>query len=389
MEVYLDNAATTKCADQVIDIVEEVMRKDYGNPSSKHMKGLEAERYVRNSAEIIAKSLKCKREEILFTSGGTESNNTAIIGAAMANKRAGNHLIVSGIEHSSVKEPFRFLEENGFRVTYLPVNSNGTVKLDALKEALCEDTILVSCMYVNNEIGTIEPVEEIGKIVKEYNENIIFHVDAIQAYGKIKVIPKNFKADLLSVSGHKINGPKGVGFLYIKEKTKINPLILGGGQQKGMRSGTDNVPGIAGLGKAVELIYNDEFDKRIENLYQIRKYMIESLKKLDGVTINGVMPEEEGAASAPHIVSASFDNIRAEVLLHALEDKYIYVSSGSACSSNRPGLSSTLEAIGLRKDLLDSTIRFSFCLETSKQDVDYAIVSIKALLPTLRRFVRK
>ena len=381
MEVYLDNAATTKAANEVVDIVTRVMLEDYGNPSSKHMKGVDAEKYVKNATQIIAKTLKCQEKEIVYTSGGTESNNMAIIGAAMANRRKGNHVIVSSVEHSSVKEQFNFLEQQGYKVTFLPVDSNGSVLLDALKEALDDETILVSTMMVNNEIGTIEPIEQISRIVKSYNEDIVFHVDAIQAYGKLKIIPKKLGIDLLTVSGHKIHGPKGTGFIYIKDKTRLKPIILGGGQQKGMRSGTENVPGIAGLGKAVELIYNSDFDNKQQDMYELRKWFVSELCKIEGVTING---SEENAAW--HVVSASFDGIKAEVLLHALEDKGIYVSSGSACSSNRPGLSSTLAAIGLDTKLLDSTIRFSFCFETTKEELEYTISELNNLLPVLRKY---
>lgn len=385
MECYLDNAATTKCAKEVIEKVNTVMSTDYGNPSSKHMKGVEAEKYIKEASAIIAKTLKCQEKEILYTSGGTESNNMAILGAAFANKRSGNHVIVSAVEHASVKEPFNYLEECGFRVTFLPVDGDGIVSLDALKEALCEQTILVSVMYCNNEIGTIEPVEEIGKIIKEYNKSIIYHVDAIQAYGKMRVVPKNFSADLVSVSGHKIHGPKGSGFLYIKDKTKIKPLILGGGQQKGMRSGTENVPGIAGIAEAARLIYNSSFDEKLQRLYELREYFIERLMQIEGISING----KRGKEAAPHVVSASIEGIRAEVLLHALEDKQIYVSSGSACSSNKPGLSNTLVAIGLADSLLDSTIRFSFCYETTKEQLDYTIEQLENLLPVLRKYTRR
>lgn len=384
MEAYLDNSATTKCAKEVVEMVVKVMQEDYGNPSSKHMKGVEAERYVKEAASTIAKSLKCQEKEIIFTSGGTESNNMAIIGTAMANKRKGNHVIVSSVEHSSVKEPFNYLEEQGFRVTYLPVDKQGKVSIEALKEALCDETILVSVMYANNEIGTVEPIEEIGKIVKDYRADIVYHVDAIQAYGKFKIVPKKLNVDLLSVSGHKIHGPKGTGFLYVKEKTKIKPILFGGGQQKAMRSGTENVPGIAGLGVAAGLIYNSGFDAKIEKMYALREYFIEELEKLPEVTINGC----RGKESAPHIVSVSFRGIRAEVLLHSLEDKGIYVSSGSACSSNKPGLSNTLVAIHLNEDLLDSTIRFSFCFETTKEELDYTLESLKQLLPMLRKYTR-
>lgn len=385
MEAYLDNSATTRTADPVVQIMIEAMQVNYGNPSAKHMKGVEAESYVKEAASIIAKSLKVLDKEILFTSGGTESNNTAIIGTAMANKRKGNHLIVSSVEHASVKEPFNFLEREGFRVTYLPVNSEGIVDLEALKEALDEETILVSCMHVNNEIGAIEPIEEIGRIVKEYNPDIIYHVDAIQSYGKFRIYPNKLGIDLLSVSGHKIHGPKGSGFLYIKDKTRIKPIIYGGGQQKGMRSGTENVPAIAGLGKAVELIYNSDFDKKIEHLYEVKDHLIDGLEKMEDVQINSKRDGE----SAPQIVSASFKDVRAEVLLHALEEKNIFVSSGSACSSNKPGLSNTLVAIGLANNLLDSTIRFSFNYETSIEEIDYALEVLNTLVPQLRRFVRK
>lgn len=384
MEAYLDNSATTKCADEVIDIMIKLMKEDYGNPSSKHMKGVYAENYIKDAKKIIAASLKCLDKEIVFTSGGTESNNMAIIGSAMANKRKGNHLIVSSVEHSSVKEPFNYLEGQGFRVTYLPVDKDGIVSLDALKEALDEETILVSVMHVNNEIGAVEPIEEIGHIVKEYNPDIVYHVDAIQSYGKFKIVPKKYNIDLLSVSGHKIHGPKGSGFLYIKDKTRIKPIILGGGQQKGMRSGTENVPAIAGLSKAVGLIYNNDFENKINHLYELKDYFISELTQIEGVTING----KTGRESAPQIVSASFAGIRAEVLLHALEDKNIYVSSGSACSSNKPGLSNTLVAIGLKPELLDCTIRFSFCYNTTKDELEYTIKVLNEILPVLRKYTR-
>ena len=230
----------------------------------------------------------------------------------------------------------------------------------------------------------VEPIEEIGHIVKSYNPDIVFHVDAIQAYGKYKIVPKKYNIDLLSVSGHKIHGPKGSGFLYIKDKTRIKPIIYGGGQQKGMRSGTENVPAIAGLSAAVKLIYNDQFEDKINNLYELKDYFIDELEKLADVVINSY----KGTKSAPQIVSVSFRGVRAEVLLHALEDKNIYVSSGSACSSNKPGLSNTLVAIGLDNDLLDSTLRFSFCYNTTKEELDYAVSALKELLPVLRKYTR-
>lgn len=380
MEAYFDNGATTRVFPQVKDIVIEAMEEEYGNPSSMHMKGVKAEQYVKDAREIIAKSLKVDPKEIVFTSGGTESNNMALIGTAMANARKGKHIISTRIEHASVYNPLFFLEENGYEITYLPVDEHGVVDLEALEKAIRPDTILVSVMYVNNEIGAVQPVEEIGKIVKKKNPDTLFHVDAIQAYGKYHIYPRRLKIDLLSVSGHKIHGPKGIGFLYIKDKTKVHPLILGGGQQKGMRSGTENVPGIAGIGKAVQLIYQDH-EEKMKKIQAMKDDFIAQVMELSDVRNN--------SGEAPHIASISFQGVRSEVLLHALEEKGIYVSSGSACSSNKPAISGTLKAIGLTKEYYDSTLRFSFCIFNTKEEVDYTVNCLRELLPILRRFTRK
>ena len=381
MEAYLDNSATTRCADEVIEKVVKVMGTDYGNPSSKHMKGVEAENYIKEATKVIAKTLKCQEKEILFTSGGTESNNMAIIGTAMANKRRGNHVIVSSVEHASVKEPFNFLEENGFEVTYLPVDENGLVSIQDLKEALDDNTILVAVMYANNEIGTIEPIEEIGQVVKEYNKDIVFFVDAIQAYGKFKIYPNKLNIDLMSVSSHKIHGPKGSGFLYIKEGTKISPIIFGGGQQKGMRSGTENVPGIVGLAVACEKMIGKNYENA-EKIREVKEYFQERIKEIEDI--------KDNSGKAPHVASISFKKLRSEVLLHALEDREIYVSSGSACSSNKKqAVSGTLNAIALSDEFKDGTLRFSFSIENTKEEVDETIKALKELVPMLRRFVRK
>ena len=381
MEAYFDNSATTKVFDCVKDAVVHAMTEDYGNAAARHMKGVEAERLIKEARAEIARSLKVQEKEILFTSGGTESNNTALIGTALANQRAGKHLITTAVEHASIYNTMEFLREQGFEITYLPVDSYGCISLDELRDAVREDTILVSVMYVNNEIGAVEPVEEISRVIREKNPRTLFHVDAIQAYGKYVIRPKKQGIDLLSVSGHKIHGPKGVGFLYIDERVKIRPLLYGGGQQKGMRSGTENVPGCAGLGAAVKEVYTDHGAK-IERLYGLRERMIEGLKALPGVTING----HEGRENAPQIVSASFVGVRSEVLLHALEEKGIYVSSGSACSVNHPGVSGTLRGIGVKKELLDSTIRFSFGLFNTPEEVDYCLEVLAELLPVLRRY---
>lgn len=382
-EVYFDNSATTRAFEEVRDIVAETMTVDYGNTSSRHMKGVEAENYIKTAREEIAKTLKVKDKEILFTSGGTESNNLALIGTALANKRAGNHIITSCVEHASIYNTTAFLEEFGFRVTYLPVDHNGHVSLDALREAICDDTILVSIMYVNNEIGAVEPIEEIAKIIKEKKPSAYFHVDAIQAYGKYVIRPKKEGIDLLSVSGHKIHAPKGTGFLYIRNGVKIKPLIYGGGQQNGLRSGTENVPGVAGLGLAAKIMYTNH-DEKIRQMIELKDYLIDRIGELDGCVVNS----KKGEGSAPQIVSVSFEGVRAEVLLHALEDKSIFVSSGSACSSHHPGISGTLKGIGVKPDLLDSTIRFSFGVFNTKEQIDYCIDALKELLPVLRRYRR-
>lgn len=384
MEAYFDNSATTKVLDCVKDAVVDAMCVNYGNAAAKHRKGVEAENLIREAKKAIADTLKVQEKEILFTSGGTESNNTALIGTALANRRAGKHLITTGVEHPSIYNTMSFLEEMGFEVTYLPVDHLGYISLEDLEKAIREDTILVSVMYVNNEVGAVEPIEAISQCIKKKNPKTLFHVDAIQAYGKYKIRPKKQGIDLLSVSGHKIHAPKGVGFLYIRDGVKIRPILFGGGQQKGMRSGTENVPGCVGLGVAAREAYKD-FDARIEKLYTLREHLIAGLKPLGGVTING----SEDRTNAPQIVSASFEGVRSEVLLHALEDKGVYVSSGSACSSNHPGISGTLKGIGVKKELLDSTIRFSLGDLNTEEEVDYAIGVLGELLPVLRRYQMK
>ncbi len=387
MEAYLDNSATTRCSDRACQVMVDLLTKDYGNPSSLHMKGIEAERFVETAKKKIAKTLRVSEKEIIFTSGGTESNNLAIIGAAMANRRAGNHIITTSIEHASVENPMEFLKEQGFEITYLSVDENGIISLEELEEAVTEQTILVSMMQVNNEIGAIEPVAEVAELIKKKNPDTLIHVDAIQSYGKMYIYPKKLGIDMLSVSGHKIHGPKGSGFLWVKEKTKLKPLILGGGQQKGMRSGTENVPAIAGLGEAAEEIY-ENLDEKRAHLYGLKQRFIDGIEKLEGTHING----KTGEDSAPHIVSVSFEGIRSEVLLHSLEDRGIYVSSGSACSSNnhagKQKGSKTLRNIHLKENLLDSTLRFSFSVHTTEEEIDYALEVLGELLPVLKKYTR-
>ncbi len=393
MECYFDNSATTRVSENVIKTVTKVMTEDFGNPSSKHAKGVQSEVYLKDAREVLAKALKVKEKEILFTSGGTESNNMALIGTALANERAGRHIITTSIEHPSVLEPLRSLAErkvDPFEITYLSVDEQGHVSFSELEEAIREDTILVSIMMINNEIGAVQDIAGIGKVIKDKNPKTLFHVDAIQAFGKMEILPKKMGIDLMSVSSHKFHGPKGVGFLYIREGTKIRPLILGGGQQKGMRSGTDNVPGIAGMAVAAAEAYA-AMEDNVRHMRSLKDLLAEELEKIakedDSFSIR--INSQRGDLSAPHILSATFAPVKSEVLLHALEERGVYVSSGSACSSNKPGVSRTLESIGLSAREADCTIRFSFCKDNTAGEVLYAAEQLRELLPILSKFISR
>ena len=409
MECYLDNSATTKCLPEVVEAVTNCMTENYGNPSSMHLKGVEAEKIMRSAKETIAKTLKVDAKEIFFTSGGTESDNWAVLQSARAAKRDGMHVITTKIEHAAILNPMKQLEKEGFEVTYLGTDEYGRISLEELKNAIRPDTVLVSVMGVNNEIGTVEPVAEAGELIKKCNPKTLFHVDGVQMYGKLPIYPKRMKIDMLSVSGHKIHGPKGIGILYISEKVKITPLILGGGQQKGMRSGTDNVPGIAGFAKAAEILCAN-MEEDAEKMSALRDLFLTEVTKLEGVTANGpakcritAITENANAENsntetaadskvipaAPHIASISVEGVRAEVLLHALEEKGVYVSAGSACASNKPAISETLKAIGLKKELLDSTIRFSLSIFTTEEEIRFAVASVSEILDMLRKYTRR
>lgn len=389
MEVYLDNSATTRVFPEVAELMTKVMCEDYGNPSSMHRKGMEAEQYIRYAKETLAKLLKVSEKEILFTSGGTESDNMALIGCAMANQRRGRHLITTRIEHPAILQTMHYLETQGFRVTYLPVDRTGRICLEDLRKAMGPDTILVSIMYVNNEIGSLQPIAEAGALIKKMNPQTLFHVDAVQGFGKFKIYPKKMNIDLMSVSSHKIHGPKGVGFLYVGEKVKILPITYGGGQQKNMRSGTENVPGIAGMTMAAEKIY-EKFEEEVNKLYEIKEYFIQGVQRMEGIQVNGLIPDApDYRGTAPHVVSVSVAGVRSEVLLHALEEKGIYISAGSACASNKPQTSETLKAIGLQRELWDSTIRFSFSVFTTKEEIDYTLEVMYDMIPMLRKYTRR
>lgn len=380
-EIYFDNSSTTKPSEEVVAIVEKTMREDWGNPSSMHQKGVDAEKYLKQSAKIIADILKVKEQEIYFTSGGTESNNTALIGGALANRRAGNKILTTAMEHPAVSEPLRFLSEFGFEIKYIPVDREGRLDMDFLREHLDEQVILVSTMYVNNEIGAVIPVEDVARLVHERAPHALYHVDAIQAFGKYRIYPKRMGIDLLSVSGHKLHGPKGTGFLYMDKNAKVRPIIYGGGQNAGMRSGTENVPGIAGLGIAAREAY-ENLDQKVAHMYELKDRMTEGLGRIDGVVIHG-MPGHEGA---PHIVNAAFKGVGAEVLLHTLEDHGIYVSAGSACSTHKRSGSPTLTAIRVPASEMSSSVRFSFCENNTIEEVDEALRVLKEVLPLLRRY---
>ncbi|MCM1102388.1 MAG: cysteine desulfurase [Clostridium sp.] len=389
MEVYLDNSATTRVFPEVAELMKKLMCEDYGNPSSLHRKGVQAESHIRYAKETLAGILKVQEKEIFFTSGGTEADNLALIGCALANQRQGKRLITTGIEHPAVLQSMRYLESLGFQVTYLPVDATGRIRLEDLRDAMTPDTILVSVMHTNNEIGSLQPIAEAGTLIKRMNSGTLFHVDAVQGFGKARIYPKRMNIDLLSASSHKIHGPKGVGFLYVGEKVKIQPINFGGGQQRNLRSGTENVPGITGMARAAEILYS-RLEEDVNRLYHCKRYFVEGLRKLDGVKVNGLLPDGSCCeGTAPHVVSVSFAGVRSEVLLHTLEDEGIYVSAGSACSARKPQPSATLKAIGVEKHLLESTIRFSFSVWTTTEELDYTLQVLYDKIPILRRYARK
>ena len=380
-EIYLDNSATTKPSKAVCDIVMRLMREDYGNPSSMHRKGVDAEHYLRDSAEEIARILKVRPSEICFTSGGTEGNNLAIIGTALAMRRRGKKILTTMMEHPAVSEPLKFLEKEGFIIEKIPVDQYGIPVLSELKELLDEETVLVSTMYVNNEIGSVVPVKEIAEEVHKRVPLALYHTDAVQAFGKFRIYPKQLGIDLLTVSGHKFHGPKGSGFLYVNGSSHIVPILYGGGQMNGLRSGTENVPGIAGIGVAAKEAYTD-FDRKTAHMRALRDQLRQGLMEMDGVAVHG----KGGDESAPHIVNAAFEGVRSEVLLHALEDRGIYISAGSACSSHKRTSSPTLTAIGVPEEELTSSVRFSVCENNTEEEIDETLAALREVVPLLRRY---
>ncbi len=376
-DIYLDNSATTRQYDEVTSLISHISKNTYGNPSSLHTKGIEAERLVNSAREAIAASLSAEPKEIYFTSGGTESNNLAIRGYLSANLRAGKHLITTKTEHPSVLEVFRHLEETGFSVVYLGVDKNGLINIDELSKNIKEDTALISIILVNNETGAIQDINKISAIRNKINPQTVIHVDAVQAYGKIPVVPSKSGIGLLSMSSHKIHGPKGVGGLYVSKNIRIKPLFFGGGQEALLRSGTENVPGIAGFALAARKTA-EKLENNFAHVSSLKNHFIEKLSATD--VEHYVISSRSGS---PYILNIAFKDIKAEVLLHHLEQEGIFVSTGSACSSHKKNKSHVLEALGISSELIDGAIRFSFSSFNTIKDIDNTIKSIERIIPVI------
>lgn len=375
MIVYLDNSSTTRPYKEAVDKAVLYMTQDYGNPSSLHGLGITAEKALKEAREAVAKGLGAAAGEIYFTSGGTEADNMAIIRGAQSKKRSGNRIITTGIEHPAVLEPCAYMEQQGFEVVYLDVNSRGELDLEQLEHEINDRTILISVMHVNNELGSINPIDKIAKL----KGNAIFHTDAVQSYGKVDINAGSMNIDMISVSGHKIHGPKGTGAIYIQRGLNISPYIMGGGQEKNMRSGTENVPAIAGFGAAADISYTN-MKSRTDKMKAARAYLLEGIRAgISDVRINS--PE----AGCPSVLNVSFLGTRGEVLLHMLEDSGIYVSTGSACSSNKHGQSHVLKAIGLTDKEIEGTLRFSFSEFNTIEEMDYVLENLTAAVRRFRK----
>lgn len=376
--LYFDNSATTVLHPEVIRVMTDVLIKYYGNPSSLHRLGVEAEKLLRRSREIVAEALKVVPQEIYFTSGGTEGDNLAIKGVAIEYRNRGKHIITTKIEHPAVKESCRQLEELGFSITYLEVDKYGFVNPQDIKKNIRTDTILVSIMHVNNEVGSIQPLEEIGQILKEFPK-IFFHVDGVQGYGKVPLDLKKWHIDLYTISSHKIHGPKGIGALYVRKGINLFPLLAGGGQEAGIRSGTENIPGIVGFAKACQ-ISGDNFTNNFNKVEEVKRYLVKLLKnRFFSVVING--PLEKGAS--PYILNISIPGLKGEVLLHALEKEEIFVSTGSACSSKKDILSPVLRAMGINEEVMRGSIRLSFSHNLTKNDAEQFVNSLEKISKNL------
>lgn len=377
MEVYFDNSATTKPYKEVVEAVSHGMMEFYGNPSSLHKIGIQAEKALTKARIDIGKTINASKEEIYFTSGASEGNNLVLKGIA----RDGQNIITTKFEHQSILKVCEALEKEGIEIIYLDVDENGKISLDELKEKINKNTALVSIMFVNNEVGTIQDLEKIGKIIKENSNRAKFHVDAVQGYGKFKIDVKKMNIDILTTTGHKFHGPKGTGFLYLKKGICLNSSIHGGSQESGLRAGTQNVPGIIGLSKAAEIV-NSNMESFKDKVTEVKNYMIEKLSDIYNIRINSNVEY-----TSPYILNVSFIGVRAEVLLHLLEENNIYVSTGSACTSKSSGVNGSyvIKALGLNNNEVISAIRFSFSEDNTKEEVDYTVEVLKKSLKFLRR----
>ena len=380
--IYLDNCATTKPDREVVDVMMKALTEDFANPSSLHSFGLRVEKEIEEARKNAAGLIGAQADEIYFTSGGTESNNIAVHGVILKNKRKGKKIITSAIEHASIDDQFKHYKELAYEVCYLDVDETGAVDVEKFKEEVNDDTILVSLIYVHNELGTVNKVKELFQIAKAKNKDILCHVDGVQAVGKIPVNVKDLGCDTFSFSSHKIYGPKGMGALYKKRDLKLESLVIGGGQEKGLRSGTENVPGILGFGKACQLTKRD-LDKRLDHAKEIKEYLLKKLEEnLEDYRIN--TPEN----ATDFIVSLSILDIRAEVLLHYLEGDEIYISTASACTSNGTHKSTTLKAIGLADKYAEGTIRICTSKDTTKEGIDIFVEKLVKYVAEIRKIMR-
>ncbi len=382
--IYFDNAATTRASEQVAEKMTEMLCHNFGNPASVNKLGLQVEKEIKKTTEILSRGIHCKTNEIYYTSGGTEGDNWAIFGTAEGYQRQGKHLITTKIEHPAVKKPMETLEQKGYDITWLSVDKRGKIDLEELKQSIRKDTILVSIILINNETGVIQDVEKIGKIIKQQNENTLFHVDAVQAFGKYAIDVEKMNIDLLTMSAHKINGPKGVGMLYKRQGLKVKPYILGGGQQQGQRSGTENGAGVAGLGVAADICFQN-MKKNQQTIFDVKRTLAEGiLNDIADVQINGDTLEQ----SSPYVLNVTFKGLKSEVLLHALESKNIFVSAGSACDSKKKVGSPVLTAMGLPFNEIEGAVRFSFCQYNTVEEAQECVKQLKEIVPFLRKYNR-
>lgn len=380
-EIYFDNSATTKVDREAAELAFKIMLEDYGNPSSLHKKGMTAYKILKKARRQIAATLGCEDYEIIFTSGGTESDNLALQGIAEAYKKRGKHIITTAIEHPAVLNTCKILRQKGFEITELPVDADGVVSVNDLKSALKPDTILVSIMTVNNEVGSIQPLKAIGEILQSQNHKIFFHTDAVQAFGKMDLKPKRLGIDLISASGHKIQAPKGIGFLYVKSGVRLVPILGGGGQEADLRSGTENLPAIAAFGLAAEKAFKN-LQSSFAGVQAVRKAFLDGLAPLENWHINGA----ENAL--PYVLNIGFAGVKSEVLLHTLESEGLFVSSGSACSAKKDILSPVLTAMGLERKDIEGSLRFSFSPQNTVLEGQRAAEIVVKAVKELREILK-